>query len=944
MYGRLWWKDFRQLWPIWVIVALAAAATQCLLLAVEGESARHGDLGVSAVLWASLYALAAGAAAFAGEREAGTLRTLDVLPADRSVVWVGKVSFALVTSLALALLLTMMAALSSTSWKLSLPQSISVGAGMLVALGCALFWSSILSNALAAAVAAIFCAAIYVGFLSDTLIASYKPHPAFFSYFLAQAALVLATLGGSDLIFTRQRRFGRLPVEFRSPIVMMRDQRDSGARLQIESSGAAAAERVPAPAPMGWTTAPAYVASGALTRASWLVEVRTLAAQTFREGKKTWFWLLASANALPVALMCYDREQLVEGIWFALLSTLAVLVVGSSALGLENRGRTQRFLAYQGARPGLVWLVKIAVWAAAMAVIITMLAGWAIFTARTFSQGDWWQFSLTLPLWFAASVLCGMIFRRGITALVIGLVLSSALMVPLVILIAASLLPAVGLLPVSLALLVVSWAWSGDWMLERPAPGRWVRLGMLVAGASGLLFASYVGYRVWSVRDVGPIAPPAAWAEAAPALLPAERNAAELYREAERRLRDQTGSDTARNADALRAIRQAAARPDCRFAEPASQTLFDSAPAPPVDQFARLLSLEGEKRLDHGDLAGAWEDIVSLLRMARHFTRGAPLGPAHVALVSVERRALALAMDWAFARGQTSERLHSALSVYVDLPKVTPAAEVVRAEAMILENTLDHPSALFRAYLEESRLFGRAGPETPSQQALARIWFHVLAPTWEFARARRVNRLAAAAAIRAASREPGQRPGPIESGLHDSEVEHALETSPRLLRSIVPWTGSFIETADRSEVARRALVQILALRAWQIRHGGRLPYHLGALVPDDIPSLPKDPYSDGPFGYVPSLGQKAPRRMPSNNPGAQAEIVHEIPSPGSWLLYSVGPDRRDNGGLDRPEPKARPDVLWDIVFVIPPLQAAPETGKPPPQGRPGGQSGAAPAK
>ncbi len=46
-----------------------------------------------------------GAAAFAGERETGTLALLDVLPARRRAVWAGKVSFAIVTTYALGLVL-----------------------------------------------------------------------------------------------------------------------------------------------------------------------------------------------------------------------------------------------------------------------------------------------------------------------------------------------------------------------------------------------------------------------------------------------------------------------------------------------------------------------------------------------------------------------------------------------------------------------------------------------------------------------------------------------------------------------------------------------------------------------------------------------------------------------------------------------------------------------
>ena len=40
MYARLWWKDARQFWPIWVVLLLAAAATQWLMLIFVGRQVR----------------------------------------------------------------------------------------------------------------------------------------------------------------------------------------------------------------------------------------------------------------------------------------------------------------------------------------------------------------------------------------------------------------------------------------------------------------------------------------------------------------------------------------------------------------------------------------------------------------------------------------------------------------------------------------------------------------------------------------------------------------------------------------------------------------------------------------------------------------------------------------------------------------------------------------
>ena len=56
-------------------------------------------------------------------------------------------------------------------------------------------------------------------------------------------------------------------------------------------------------------------------------------------------------------------------------------------------------------------------------------------------------------------------------------------------------------------------------------------------------------------------------------------------------------------------------------------------------------------------------------------------------------------------------------------------------------------------------------------------------------------------------------------------------------------------------MGRRALVQILALRSWQVKHGGHLPEKLAEIVPSELDGLPDDPYkANNAFGYVRSDG------------------------------------------------------------------------------------------
>ena len=198
----------------------------------------------------------------------------------------------------------------------------------------------------------------------------------------------------------------------------------------------------------------------------------------------------------------------------------------------------------------MVWLAKIATWCFGLAIIWApwiIIGLWIIWLVLfNFEPTDWQQMMnapmessiLTIaciPLTFAVAQLCGMAIPRGITAGVIALVVTIALGLAEVALVRGMMIPFWGLLVLPVALLAVTWAWSGDWLLDRPAPGRYLRLGALLAGAFAVLLGGYIGYRAWGIPDPGPIAPPSAWA--ATASLSSDRNAAELYREAARRLR-----------------------------------------------------------------------------------------------------------------------------------------------------------------------------------------------------------------------------------------------------------------------------------------------------------------------------------------------------------------------------------------------------------------------
>jgi ABC-type transport system involved in multi-copper enzyme maturation permease subunit len=953
MYARLWWKDARQLWPIWAFLAVAAAIGQWLALKFWPSATQPMGLSLLALMWASFYAIASGAAAFAGEREADTLRLLDIMPVARPVTWTGKVSFALLTTIVLVCLLLAMAALGMSrraaphgATFLTFRDGVSLAVVVLEGLAWGLFWSALLSSALSAAVAAIFCTGVsWIVLLAKLDTALAELSDALRQLALWQSGIALVAMAASYLLFTWRGRPNRLRVALRSPVVVAWTgfRRPKPARPQLDLPDLFRLPRAPSAVS---SDAPAGFSTASIRRPwfrTWFLAARALAWETVRESGKTWFLLglCGLLGVLPSLLAGGPSVNSVEYVVFA--DIVIALAAGVRVFGVENRAGTQRFLNYHAAHPRLIYLIKVAVWCVGLAAIW----GLQVIAVATLPQPVpsrdqliLLAGALALPIVFTFSVaqLCGMVIRRGITALIAAMILTAGLAAPLVVGISTLIMPLWAPLVIAFALLAVSWTWSRDWVQSRPAPGRWLRLGLLLLGSLSSVFAAYASYRVLSVPSDSSIAVPQRWVEAARPMPAPERNAAELYREAGRRVIVRDPSKPAQlvkqNSEALELARHAAAQPECWFGVFDGLSAGNGLDAVLMDRLAELVVLDTSQQEQNGNLDAAWDDIVLLFGMARQLSEGTG-GTRSLAAWSIERDALGLALAWTIAPKQTPERLHAALAAYRALPGMVQFGDVAQSEASLTEKILSLPTDDLR-----SRLIATQGDE--SWQA---AWVDVITLPWEVARARRVARVFASAYSQTAAQQPFQRLVRSSDQRFLPEFNDALVTTPLAARLLVNM-GPYIESSDRNEVGRRALVQVLALRAWQLRHDGRMPDRLDQLVPEELPSLPDDPYTGRAFGYIPSDGQAVPSLRDTlgewlsytAGSGARSTFSAREVRPwgaatGCWLLYSVGPDFRDNRGdangrvaqqpdqhgLYNPSSVFDPRLNYDIVFPIPPL-------------------------
>jgi hypothetical protein len=938
MVARLWWKEARQTWPIWAFLAVAGLTAQGVAVWYSKEAPTQ-VVGAIALMFTFLYVFMIGAAVFAGERETRTLPLLDALPIARWRVWAAKSSFALTTVAALGIVLYTGVVLTglrrgSLSWDAAVVGGILLLAG----LGWGLFWSSFASNALLAAALAIISVCVSLVFLDfSDLSDQHRPLSFAGRAAFGHLLIALATTTASAAIFLLTGPPRRTWTRRTGPSIARVLDRPVAEVEDVEERR--------------FSTVWPYTAS----RLAW---------QSFQELRPVWLVLAATGWALPLAFSIVVGQR-DDSLFWLVCGPITTVVAGVSVFNGENRGRTHRFLVQHGARAGIVWGVKTLIWLAAAASIWLVAGVVLVMQSRTrsvFIVGFTNDESLLiygghLAIGFAVAALCGMVFRRGITAGVIAVVFWITVSVLMILPTNMRLIRIPELYWIAAAILGISWGWSGQWLIDRPGVRRWVTLGLLSVGAILALVSTHAADRVWSVPILSPAEEERYFRFAslpADAIGNGKENAAELYREAMKVYKPtkdihwgEFGGDAThapivpeveewvrQNEPALKLIHTAASKPISRFVDLGKADFFSiRSDAHVLATFDKLLIASARIRLGKGDLKGAWSEIETLFRVGRQNAGVAPVAENQLAQ-NYELAALSLAMQWAADARQTEESLQAAREAFNRLPPMPSASDAIRAEALILRNTANLPRAKLA---EEITLFFLSGPRS-EPEATRKFLADLLTTPWELARARRVFNILLASKIADAERPPWQsviRPG-SRSSWHDlgdvqtartasivlgpithitgDEQEDLFKSTP-LARGVYPGFDNYIERWNRNLVGRRALALIFRLRLWQVQHDGRLPESLGLLV---IDGEPVDPYSSNYsyFGYVASLGQPLPALGDFDVHRATRSITERLHrTDDCWVLYSVGPNLVDDRARIS-DLVGEPDGGGDIVFPL----------------------------
>jgi hypothetical protein len=326
------------------------------------------------------------------------------------------------------------------------------------------------------------------------------------------------------------------------------------------------------------------------------------------------------------------------------------------------------------------------------------------------------------------------------------------------------------------------------------------------------------------------------------------------------KLRDEIAADAglrhevvAQNAEALRLLRAGFAHPYYDPPEHAA-TLFESNYLWRCQQLARVLICEAGEHAAAGRYAQAIDSQLDAMRLGVDIGRGAP----------------AMAMSTLMTRTGRQTKLVNARIERLDAASAKAAAR--RLAAILASETLPVDSLR----LERPYTAFLVGEQCRAVARDNSLWVGL---SVNLRRPRIIagcNRYLEALIAWLATGEQGDRP---TAPAPDSQ------RFGRYVDEFSPMHGPELRHWWVNRAANELFVAALALQAWHAEHGA-YPDTLDALVPGTLDALPRDPFSGGPVKY---------RREGDE-----------------YVLYSVGPDRKDDGGraVDK-DAQGRPTQVVD---------------------------------
>ena len=327
----------------------------------------------------------------------------------------------------------------------------------------------------------------------------------------------------------------------------------------------------------------------------------------------------------------------------------------------------------------------------------------------------------------------------------------------------------------------------------------------------------------------------------------------------------------------------------------------------------RAASLSALYETNH---AVALQNLLALAAFA-HLTTNEPLMISQLVRISAQQIGVGAVWEALQADGWTEEQLRELQNALQPADSVTAMSHALEMEramgGAIIDRVSDDAQAFFALLDPNSSMTGQAPAGSEIDELLknvGRMFVRIVyLPIWNLAwkdqdklRVFQMWQVQIDAA-RTQARVPNwktNRPQMDESG---EETGWFVEWPPqrrggiydRIAHPFSTLLGAngtrSLDRAVDAEVAQELAISALALRRWQLLKGN-LPAKLDELVPQFLPVVPVDPHDGQPLHY-------------------------RSKKDGTFLLYSVGRDGRDNDGDAAPEKKdSKPQFLYgrDIVW------------------------------
>ena len=289
-------------------------------------------------------------------------------------------------------------------------------------------------------------------------------------------------------------------------------------------------------------------------------------------------------------------------------------------------------------------------------------------------------------------------------------------------------------------------------------------------------------------------------------------------------------------------------------------------------EFTKLSRIEASRQIDQGDLASAWETLLAALRASRHCGMHGDVTERIIG-IGLHKATVEGMIPWSQHPDATAAQLRQALRDVRSAFKLTSATHVMlQLEYVRLQAMLRDPEALRQQVegTQTGKLVEDLGPTG--------LYF-VGEP--EFSR--RMLQHMFANYLGQCDR-PWTSRTPIHEKLYEPDPSlpaRSTQLRPDDMRSqyysltfanwIIPAVGAAIRNVDVERARQGELELVLALQAY-FRDHGEFPENSAAVISDDLPNLPDDPFA---------------------RPGTSLNYQREA---GHARLWSIGPDGINDAG------------------------------------------------